>query len=1366
MNSSPDIHPADDAGLASKLTRYNPPGLGALTYRGGKYVPTLGRLLSRLPTQTIAGATGEATDVAPLANLNIQEHHDWAVALLHAVAAVTEVLSFYQERIVNEGYLRTATEHRSVLELARTVGYELQPGVAASTFLALTVLTGKDEPPRQVVVPPGVAVQSIPAPGQLPQIFETSAEFVARSDWNALRLAYAPDRLWPQFLRQDAPSVRLVGSNTGLKPGTAILILGDPLQPGRVERPWLVATLKTIQADPQRDYTVVTWENEWGAGWSNGRLRNPQLFVLRQQAALWGYTQGGVYSSPNRQTNWAPVAIGLPHMPVHALIDTARGTLFAGAPKGLFRSLDRGESWQPVSVSLGQKDILALATNEEGSLFAGTNDGGIYLSQDNGENWSAASGETVVIPPWGLAKLLPHPYPPLPKTVVRALDICRRGNTPCLAAGTDKGVFLSADHGKTWQPMNRDLPKTDPKTGLTSIVAWALAGTGAVTAPQQGKDQLFAGTDAGVFHIKPDPNWALVTAAVVALALIASSLIGTLSLVTRLDSISSSLIGALIGLARNILGPLSVLIPALSNLTKALPPKFTWSPLARLVHGLAKALQAMRAPIEIIQRHSVFVTNTLLIGAAIGALIWGVRFLVRILCRRPAVSLGIPVHALAVGQNGQLFAGTEKGVFRSNDNHDGNLPQRIWNSLSSFLLGDLLRRWQLVNAGLTSQDIRALAVGPEGELLAGTQDGALFRSDNHGDAWEAWSIGLSLKSVQSVSATTEGYFAAGAPADSPVEKEWSPFQIEKRKIDLDKPYADLAPGSWVVLHQSQAPSVALVQARAVAVADSQDSRPGQFTRVEVDQAKRLATFDRTTTVVLTHSEPLAVYADAPVEKDRLTLDHSVTGLEPGHRLIVGGKRLRARLVAADGLKLVSDDGLRSVKSLPGDPLQVIRVTAGAAPNTKQWQLKDKNGFIGSVTTAANAISLEPAAADDETVSEMVVVRSVKDDRQQTTITLQTPLGNFYDRSTVTIYGNVLHATHGQTVADEVLGASESMATNQSFPLKQRPLTFTTSATAGGADSSLSVQINDVDWHEVTALHKRDRGLRAYMVRQDAKGDTLVIFGDGDEGAGIPSGTQQITATYRIGLGRAGNVPAGSLSLLQTAVPGIKGVTNPAAATGGSDPETMDAARATAPLTLRALQRIVSLTDFEDFARMFPGLGKAQVRQVSMGRKSLLHLTIAGAAGEAIPKESDRCQALAQAIEAYRALPLPPLWIDSYELVYFNVQARVLIDPDQRGRMDAIKADIKSALTNAFAFARREFGQAAAASEVIAVVQNIRGVVGVELIHLYIRGNDEKLNPSLDARLARPEGETIHPAQLVLINPVPNDGIKLKLEIAP
>lgn len=65
----------------------------------------------------------------PLRKLTSREADDATIALLDAWATVADVLTFYQERIANEGYLRTATERRSVLELARLVGYQPRPGV-------------------------------------------------------------------------------------------------------------------------------------------------------------------------------------------------------------------------------------------------------------------------------------------------------------------------------------------------------------------------------------------------------------------------------------------------------------------------------------------------------------------------------------------------------------------------------------------------------------------------------------------------------------------------------------------------------------------------------------------------------------------------------------------------------------------------------------------------------------------------------------------------------------------------------------------------------------------------------------------------------------------------------------------------------------------------------------------------------------------------------------------------------------------------------------------------------------------------------------------------------------------------------------
>ena len=107
----------------------NPAGLGAIAYRVGTQ-PTFKRAMKeRLGAQPA------------LARLTTRTDDDPAIALLDAWACSLDVLTFYQERIANEGFLGTCTERRSVLELARAIGYELRPGVAASTDLAFTLET-------------------------------------------------------------------------------------------------------------------------------------------------------------------------------------------------------------------------------------------------------------------------------------------------------------------------------------------------------------------------------------------------------------------------------------------------------------------------------------------------------------------------------------------------------------------------------------------------------------------------------------------------------------------------------------------------------------------------------------------------------------------------------------------------------------------------------------------------------------------------------------------------------------------------------------------------------------------------------------------------------------------------------------------------------------------------------------------------------------------------------------------------------------------------------------------------------------------------------------------------------------------------
>src|SRR6185312_7470544 len=146
-----------------------------------------------------------------------------AIALLDAWALVADVVAFYSERIATEGFLRTATQTGSVRELARTLGYELRPGVAADADLVLLAETAPGAP-GTVTVAAGTPVQSVPGPGQLPQTFQTAADLQVRGVWNSLPVQGST----AQTVITGAQSIWLQGTQFRLKPGDRLLIAGTP----------------------------------------------------------------------------------------------------------------------------------------------------------------------------------------------------------------------------------------------------------------------------------------------------------------------------------------------------------------------------------------------------------------------------------------------------------------------------------------------------------------------------------------------------------------------------------------------------------------------------------------------------------------------------------------------------------------------------------------------------------------------------------------------------------------------------------------------------------------------------------------------------------------------------------------------------------------------------------------------------------------------------------------------------------------------------------------------------------------------------------------------------------------------------------
>jgi len=142
-------------------TIYNPPGLGAIRYRAGDFVTLREALLQALP--------GEIE----LANWKPTAGGDLALQLIEWWAYLGDILTFYNERIANEDYLRTAVLDQSVRRLVDLLGYRPRPGIGATAMLAALVSAK-----LPLTLPQGFAVQSKPGPGSSPQIFELSASTI------------------------------------------------------------------------------------------------------------------------------------------------------------------------------------------------------------------------------------------------------------------------------------------------------------------------------------------------------------------------------------------------------------------------------------------------------------------------------------------------------------------------------------------------------------------------------------------------------------------------------------------------------------------------------------------------------------------------------------------------------------------------------------------------------------------------------------------------------------------------------------------------------------------------------------------------------------------------------------------------------------------------------------------------------------------------------------------------------------------------------------------------------------------------------------------------------------------------------------
>ena len=276
------------------------------------------------------------------------------------------------------------------------------------------------------------------------------------------------------------------------------------------------------------------------------------------------------------------------------------------------------------------------------------------------------------------------------------------------------------------------------------------------------------------------------------------------------------------------------------------------------------------------------------------------------------------------------------------------------------------------------------------------------------------------------------------------------------------------------------------------------------------------------------------------------------------------------------------------------------------------------------------------------------------------------------RLPLTIYGNVVQTTRGESVFGEVLGNGNARLAYQRFKLSKKPLTYLPLASPGGGATpadTLRVWVDGVLWRRVATFFGAGPQDAVYTVRHDDELNTFVIFGDGARGARLPSGVKNVVANYRFGSGAAAP-PGGSINQLAGSVKGLRSVRAPVAADPGKGPDLPEHLRANAPRSALLFGRAVSAADFEALAREQPGVVQTKTEWLWIPAQMQAGVVVQYI-GEADP---------AAVAEALRAQADPTVPIDVMRAQPIATTVSVGVEVDERSVKEMVAAAVQARLT--------------------------------------------------------------------------------------
>lgn len=311
--------------------------------------------------------------------------------------------------------------------------------------------------------------------------------------------------------------------------------------------------------------------------------------------------------------------------------------------------------------------------------------------------------------------------------------------------------------------------------------------------------------------------------------------------------------------------------------------------------------------------------------------------------------------------------------------------------------------------------------------------------------------------------------------------------------------------------------------------------------------------------------------------------------------------------------------------------------------------------------------------------------------------------------------NLLPVTRGKTVANEILGSGDAtIATGQEFVLQKSPLTYLQSAnsTSGsGYQSTLQVWVDGVQWQEVPSLYGQGPNAQVFVTREDEQNMTHVQFGDGVDGARLPSGVNNVVASYRVGSG-AEAPDAGSLTVILKSWPGLKAVLNPVPVGGGADPDPPAQIKTYAAQSVLTFGRAISSSDYEAIAAQAPGVARARAYWTwDATQQRMMVKVYVGNDANAV---SSAKQALAGASDPNR-----PLSVILAQSVPITLQLTLVVDPNYAlaGVVPAATAALVDPTNGLLGSNVVEIGESIFQSQIYGACLNVAGVRAVHSLTL-------------------------------------------------